>query len=125
MADSGATVPRLKGRITRGASAAADVLQRGAVDRAQAGEHVVAELTAALYKIFLTEDIEGFETNGCGERIAAEGRSVRAGRKDVHQMATTNESGHRKDAAAIMANTRLGGQPSTLRAGAEALAGRS
>ena len=59
-------------------TAAANVLERRARDRAQASEHVGAEHAALLHQPFVADHVECLEPHRGGERIAAEGRAVRA-----------------------------------------------
>src|SRR5262249_19111351 len=75
-------------------------LQSGAADRAQARQHVLAEHAAAVDQALFADDAQRFEPDRCGERVAAEGRSVRAGREDVHDFALGDEGGYRQHAAA-------------------------
>ena len=58
----------------------------GIADGAQAREHVLAEHAAALHQPFVLDDAQRFEADRGGERIAAEGRAVRARREHVHQL---------------------------------------
>src|SRR6516162_7927119 len=59
-----------------------------------------AERAAASDQAFLLDDAQRFETDRRGERIAAEGRAVRARREYVHHLAGTEEGGDRQHAAA-------------------------
>ena len=81
-------------------AAAAHGFERRALDRAQPLEHMGAEHAALLHQPFVADDVQRFEADGGGERVAAEGGAVRAGREHVHQFATADQRRHRQHAAA-------------------------
>src|SRR5262249_38100423 len=62
-------------------TAAANVLERRARDRAQAFEQMSAEHAALLHQPFVADYVQRLEPHRGGERIAAEGRAVRARRE--------------------------------------------
>ena len=59
-----------------------------------------AEHAALLHQPFVADHVQRLEPNRGGERIAAEGRAVRAGREDVHDLAAGDKGGHRQHPAA-------------------------
>src|SRR5579864_7413660 len=71
---------------------AAYFFDRGAVDRFEALQHVRAEDAAALDQAFILDHAQRDEPDRRGERIAAEGRAMRAGREHIHQLARAEES---------------------------------
>src|SRR5947207_10969158 len=70
------------------------------MDCAEALEHVRAEDAALLHEAFLADHMQRLEPHCRRERIAAEGRAVRAGREDVHDLPARYEGGHRQHAPA-------------------------
>ena len=58
------------------------------------------ERRTALGELFVHEDVQGFEADGCGQRIAAEGAAVIARLKDRHHFAPGEKQGHGQDPAA-------------------------
>ena len=72
----------------------------GMIDRAQLGEQLVAANARALGETLANEQVErGFADRG-GERIAAEGAAVVAGRELRHHLFARAERAHRQQAAA-------------------------
>ena len=71
-----------------------------AAHRAKAILHVVAHFGTALDESLLLDDRKGLEADPRRERVAAEGRAVRAGIEDAHELARRDEGRDRVDAAA-------------------------
>src|SRR3984893_12635630 len=81
-------------------SAPAHLVEREVIQCPQPREHMRAKSGAAIDQLLVADDAQCFEPNRGGERIAAEGRAVRAGGEDVHHLASSNKGGDRQHAAA-------------------------
>jgi hypothetical protein len=79
---------------------AAHLLHGGRGDGAQLVHEPGAQLGGALGQVLVHDDVQRRQAHGGGQRVAAEGGAVRAGREDVHDLVVGQDGGHRVDAAA-------------------------
>lgn len=71
---------------------AAHFFENRAAQCAQPPQHVGTEHAAALDQSFISNDAQCLKSDGRRERVAAKGRTVRSGRKHVHDLASSDKS---------------------------------
>src|SRR5579871_1577568 len=69
----------------------AHFLDRGALNRRESLQHVRAEIATALDEAFLLDDAQRDESDRSRQRVAAEGRAMRARREYIHELARAEE----------------------------------
>ena len=73
-----------------------------------------AEHPAAFHQVLVVNDMEGLEGDRGSKRIAAEGRAVRSGSEDVHDLAARDEGRDRQHTAAERLAQHQAVRPGTL-----------
>ena len=84
-------------------AAAAHVTNQGRRQRLhgfQALQQMPAQCGAACHQVFILHHLQRFQPHGGGQRIAAKGGAVAAGREDVHQRAVGQKGADRQQATA-------------------------